>query len=505
MTTIANSFKGKTTIEILRGFYYKYGKDTLGKSDLFGHKKLFDEMDESKKEDHPKSNEVVIKKPAATEPTAKRSVSAQNPTSGFVNHTNRGTFNTPANTSNPIVVTPRIPEDAGFDASNRFMVDNGDGTFKPNFSALLTPRDPSKVIAALTGAEISYNDNDIESYREFIKAVIEGVLKESLVGASDNIKAILTDERLVKVMNKIYDEVLTGSIEDINHRVNNTGELETFVMNALRDICSGVIAQESGLNVEEVKGTFDQAISEDSKSTVVINIPEEPAVLDDKPVDNTTIEEQYHVLKDIEKLITYDKTHGVKFVKDEYGLIQAAVFAVNGTDDEAIEAKSFTMDLDGLIFNKDDKFWPGIEHTERPDFKRCYLLTPEMIVKFRDAKDLGEPLFGGSLPKLNKYVDIRTLFSLVDDNIDADLAQKVLVETKKAMMPNDRINKRFSKNRGIYTKASKMNETTFEFTIVFNDEYPRYVGGDPIKNTGGTGNLVVKVTTSEDNKAPVTK
>lgn len=415
----------------------------------------------------------------------------------ILNHSsaNGATYNA-SSTSNqqaaPSIPPHYIPDNAGFDANSGFMINAGDGMLKPNFAALAGMQN-------ISDPSITITDSDRAEYelyvQKYIKDAIQLVVNGLVEGANPEIAPLMTNENITNVMNRLFDSILTGSVDEINQRLNNKELLYNFIatetINLFNDIFQGQTAQSTNNDNREIE--------------VVINQPEEPSILGDTPVDNTAIKKEYPILSNLEKIISYNGAYGVKFEKDEYGLIKAAVFATSGTYDEVIESKSFTMDLNQLIFNKDDKFWPGIEHTERPDFKKCYALTPEAIVKLRDGKELGEPLFGGSLPKLNKYVDIRTLFSLVDDNIDADLAQKVLLETKKVIMPGDRVGKRFSKNRGIYTEAVKTNETTFEFKIVFGDEYPRYIGGDSIKNTGGTGDLVVKVSTSEDNKTTVTK
>lgn len=422
---------------------------------------------------------IVIKTPPQSNSTTSSSQAILNHSS-----TNGTTYQ---QQPNPVIPPHYIPDDAGFDANNGFMVNVGDNTFKPNFASLVGADADNPLVT----------EKDIVDYelyvKDYLKNAIQFAVTDMVKDANPAFKDYMTNENVMKVMNQLFDDILSGTPEEVNNRISNQETLISFITKGVTNLFNEIVFNQNSSTQNE------------TNAEVVINQPEEPNILGDTPVDNTAIKKEYPILSNLEKIISYNGAYGVKFEKDEYGLIKAAVFATSGTYDEAIESKSFTMDLNQLIFNKDDKFWPGIEHTERPDFKKCYALTPEAIVKLRDGKELGEPLFGGSLPKLNKYVDIRTLFSLVDDNIDADLAQKVLLETKKVIMPGDRVGKRFSKNRGIYTEAIKTNETTFEFKIVFGDEYPRYVGGDSIKNTGGTGDLVVKVSTSEDNKTTVTK
>lgn len=431
---------------------------------------------------------------------------AQQSGSSTVNHTaNAPTYESGNKAAEEIEIPGYyIPDDAGFDADSSFMKPVGDNNYKPNFTLVNDNSSPAisrDILNAADNFALAYNQgyNDEDAYKSFIKELIKSGVKMFL-NNSPQYSTIMTDDMQISVMNYLYDAILEGSVEEVNNRLFNEANDPAYIGKLIR----GFVESMTHNKADDV--VVEEEVVEDPAIIAVINQPEEESILGDTPVDNTDLIAQYPVLSDVEKIMTYNGKYGIKFKKDEYGFILAAVFATDGTDDEVIESKSLILDLDGLTFNKDHKFWIDNNRNERPDFRKCYTLAPEAIVNVREGRPLGEPLFGGVLPKLNRYVDIRSLFNLVDDSEDITMAQDVLIETKKIMMPSDRIIKRYSKGRGVYTKATKVDDNTFEFTIAFEEVYPRFVGGDPLKNNGGTGNLAVKVVTSnESEETPDTK
>lgn len=398
-----------------------------------------------------------------------------------------------------------IPDDAGFNATGGLMSRDQDGNYYLNINNIV---DPTTFISGLQDGlahqsipQGNVGPDQILAYNNQLGQWIQSTVNNYIANLGPEVANIVNADDILALCNNIFNDAMAGDPEEVSRRISNPEELDKVLTKSM-GVHIGVLVEKmcknAGFSISDLveKVAIEQPVAE---QPVLVEEPVEEDILGEEPVDNTDLKAKYPILDTVEKLLLYNTDRGVKFIQDENSkLITAAVFPASGTDDNVIKNASIVMDIDGSIFTPDKKFWAGVcTGNDKPDVKACYELTEENLVKFRDGKPM-QYLVKPAVSKLNKYVDIRTLYNFIGGNkeIDESLAGDIVTETKREIMPNDKINRNYAKSRGCFTGCKKLNDNTFEFTIEFPETYPKNLGEEATPN-GGTGNLVVKVTTSE--------